>query len=62
MTEKQAPACSDLCEHSEYIECGDFVCDITGDVTIVGRKPFTCSCPKRRSINKPKEENNDYIL
>lgn len=44
----EAPECSDLCEHCTYIECSDFICD----VTIVDWKPFTCVCPnKRRQTN-----------
>lgn len=40
--------CSDTCEHCIYIEEGDFICDVIQDVTIVGWKPFPCSCPKKR--------------
>lgn len=40
--------CTDTCEHCVYIEEGDFICDINNDVTIVGWKPFSCSCPKKR--------------
>ena len=46
---KETTLCSDLCEHCSYIECGDFICDVNNDVTIVGWKPFPCSCPKKRS-------------
>lgn len=42
--------CTDLCEYCTYIECGDFICDINNDVTIVDWKPFPCVCPKRRSF------------
>lgn len=38
--------CTDLCEHCIYIECGDFICDVTDDVTIVDWKPFPCECPE----------------
>lgn len=47
---KPEPQCTDTCEHCVYIEEGDFICDVTNDVTIVGWKPFPCSCPKRRKI------------
>lgn len=47
---KPEPQCTDTCEHCVYIEEGDFICDVTDDVTIVGWKPFPCSCPKRRKI------------
>ena len=51
--EKPKPMCSDLCEHCNYIECGDFVCDVVYDeVTIIAWKPFPCVCPeKRRLVN-----------
>lgn len=47
---KQIPLCSDLCDYCSYIICGDFICDITQDVTIVDWKPFSCVCPKKRSV------------
>lgn len=46
------PLCTDLCEHCMYIMCGDFVCDVAQDVTIVDWKPFPCVCPKKRRLNK----------
>lgn len=46
------PQCTDTCERCIYIyiyiEEGDFICDINNDVTIVGWKPFSCSCPKKK--------------
>jgi len=50
--EKPKPVCLDLCEHCTYIECGDFICDITNDVTIVDWKPFPCSCLEKRRLVK----------
>jgi len=50
--EKSKLVCSDLCEHCTYIECGDFICDITEDVTIVDWKPFPCSCLEKRRLVK----------
>lgn len=43
--EEPIPSCLDLCEHCVYIECGDYICDINNDVTIVDWKPFPCVCP-----------------
>ncbi len=47
---KAKPVCSDLCEHCMYIESGDFICDVTHDVTIVDWTPSPCVCPKKRRI------------
>lgn len=47
---KEIPPCLDLCEYCTYITCGDFICDITQDVTIVDWNPSPCVCPKKRSI------------
>ena len=51
----KTPACLDLCEHCTYVECGDFICDITNDATIVDWKPFLCCCPEQRKLNIDKE-------
>lgn len=44
--------CTDTCKHSIYIEEGDFICDVVNDVRIVGWKPFSCMCPKKRRIRR----------
>ena len=50
MTEDILPACSSYCEHCSYAMCGDFLCDITDDATIVDWKPFPCHHPERRKL------------
>lgn len=58
MTDEQVPICSDLCEHCEYMECGDFICNVTGNVTIVDWKPLPCCCPEKRRLVNAKSKIN----
>lgn len=49
--------CTDLCEHCIYIECGDFVCDITNEPNIVAWKPFPCTCIEKRRCKDDSSHN-----
>lgn len=58
MKDKEIPLCSDLCKHCVYIESGDFICDVTDDVTIVDWKSFSCCCLEKRRLANDRSKIN----
>lgn len=48
--DKESPCCTDLCEHCQYVEEGDFYCEVVQDMTIEDWIPKICPCPNKRKV------------